>query len=65
MRDVRWRKSSYSEDGGNNCVEVAAVAGKVAIRDSKRPERVLPVRRAAFHAMVSAASSGRLERPVD
>jgi hypothetical protein len=32
-----WRKSSYS-GGGNNCVEVAAGAATVAVRDSKDPE---------------------------
>ncbi|NHD18993.1 MULTISPECIES: DUF397 domain-containing protein [Actinopolyspora] len=30
----RWRKSSYS-DNGANCVEVAALPGAVAARDSK------------------------------
>jgi len=35
---VTWRKSSYSTGGGSNCVEVAYVAGSVAIRDSKDPE---------------------------
>jgi hypothetical protein len=33
-----WRKSSYSTGGGNNCVEVAAVPGAVAVRDSKDPD---------------------------
>jgi len=34
---VRWRKSSHS-GGGNDCVEVAFVAGGAALRDSKDPE---------------------------
>ncbi|MBC6456604.1 DUF397 domain-containing protein [Actinomadura sp. HBU206391] len=35
---VAWRKSSYSGGSGSgNCVEVAAIAGSVAIRDSKDP----------------------------
>ncbi|GGS58344.1 DUF397 domain-containing protein [Streptomyces griseoviridis] len=34
--DVVWRKSSYSDGGGTNCVEVAdGVPGLVPIRDSK------------------------------
>ncbi|MFC4060890.1 DUF397 domain-containing protein [Planomonospora corallina] len=34
---ARWRKSSYSTDGGN-CVEVADnLPGIVAVRDSKDP----------------------------
>jgi hypothetical protein len=34
----RWRKSSYSGNGGGNCVEVALVAGGIAVRDSKNPD---------------------------
>jgi hypothetical protein len=30
-----WRKSSYSGDGGSNCVEVADDDGRVFVRDSK------------------------------
>ncbi|MDW4900959.1 MULTISPECIES: DUF397 domain-containing protein [Streptomyces] len=34
-----WRKSSYSNSDGGNCVEVAdGFAGVVPVRDSKRPE---------------------------
>jgi hypothetical protein len=32
--DLRWRKSSYSGNGGGNCVEVA-VGGQVMVRDSQ------------------------------
>ncbi|MGI5167822.1 DUF397 domain-containing protein [Spirillospora sp. CA-253888] len=37
VRKALWRKSSYSEPNGGDCVEVAGVAGVVAIRDSKHP----------------------------
>jgi hypothetical protein len=34
-----WRKSSYSGNGGGNCVEVALnLPGVVAVRDSKDPD---------------------------
>ena len=33
---VRWHKSSYSSASGQ-CVEVAPVAGGIAVRDSKNP----------------------------
>ena len=33
-----WRKSSYSADAGSNCVEVAVLPGRVAVRDSKSPD---------------------------
>jgi hypothetical protein len=37
---TNWRKSSYSGDGGTgggDCVEVAAVGERFAVRDSKDP----------------------------
>ena len=30
-----WSKSTYSDGSGNNCVEIAAVASGVGVRDSK------------------------------
>ena len=33
--NVRWRKSSYSGNGGSDCVEVAA-ADHVFVRDSQQ-----------------------------
>lgn len=34
----RWHKSSYSGNGGGDCVEVARnIPGTVAVRDSKDP----------------------------
>jgi hypothetical protein len=32
--DPRWRKSSYSGNGGN-CIEVATAPGTILVRDSK------------------------------
>ena len=35
----RWRKSSYSGNGGGDCVEVARdLPGGIAVRDSKNPD---------------------------
>jgi hypothetical protein len=35
----RWQKSSYSGNGGGNCVEVARnLPHVVAVRDSKNPD---------------------------
>jgi Domain of unknown function (DUF397) len=34
---LRWRKSSYSGNGGGNCVEVASGRRSVLVRDSKDP----------------------------
>jgi hypothetical protein len=43
--DLRWRKSSYSGNGGGNCVEVADQAARVLVRDTK--DRTGPVLRFA------------------
>lgn len=46
--DVRWRTSSYSGNGGGNCVEVA-VGGRVLVRDSQdRARTVLQFPEAAW-----------------
>ncbi|MFI9598413.1 DUF397 domain-containing protein [Streptomyces sp. NPDC052043] len=38
LSNARWRKSSYSDGNGGNCVEVAdGVPGVVPVRDSKVP----------------------------
>ncbi|MFJ8697279.1 DUF397 domain-containing protein [Streptomyces roseolilacinus] len=34
-RDPHWFKSSHSDPGGGNCVEVAHAPGAVHVRDSK------------------------------
>jgi Domain of unknown function (DUF397) len=46
LSNARWRKSSRSSGGGNaDCVEVAFVADRAAIQDSKNPgyALVMPV----------------------
>ncbi|WP_405141844.1 DUF397 domain-containing protein [Sphaerisporangium sp. NBC_01403] len=35
LANAHWRKSSHSGDDGSNCVEVAHLAGRRAVRDSK------------------------------
>ncbi len=33
--DPRWRKASYSNNGGADCVETGSVPGAILIRDTK------------------------------
>jgi hypothetical protein len=36
MTEPAWRKSTYSDASGGDCVEVAVAPGTVRVRDSKR-----------------------------
>jgi hypothetical protein len=50
-----WRKSSYSTSG-NDCLEVAHVPSRSAVRDSKNPDGPrLEFPRAAFLSFVAMA----------
>jgi hypothetical protein len=42
--DPRWRKASYSGNGGADCVETGSVPGAVLIRDTRDRERGLVLR---------------------
>ncbi|MET7483340.1 DUF397 domain-containing protein [Streptomyces sp. NPDC005538] len=44
LTSATWRKSSYSDAEGADCVEIAAgVPGLIPVRDSKRPQTADPV----------------------
>ncbi|TQF03370.1 DUF397 domain-containing protein [Kitasatospora acidiphila] len=59
MSDLKWFKSSYSDNGGA-CVEVAAnVPGVIPVRDSKDPEGPsLTFTPAGFAAFVAGVKGG-------
>jgi len=57
----QWRKSSYSGNGGGNCVEVALnlPGGQIGVRDSKDPDGpVLVFTADEWQAFVSGARAG-------
>lgn len=37
MEHLKWRKASQSSSNGGECVELAALSGKIFARDSKNP----------------------------
>ncbi|MEU1277244.1 DUF397 domain-containing protein [Streptomyces sp. NPDC005805] len=54
-----WFKSSYSDDGGGNCIEVAVTTGSVLVRDSKDTSRTpLALSPAAWTAFTGHARGG-------
>ncbi|MBO0917398.1 DUF397 domain-containing protein [Streptomyces laculatispora] len=59
MADLHWVKSSFSDAGGNNCVEVATVENEdIALRESDSPDTVLTTTPSAMRALVLAVKSG-------
>ncbi|MFI1740779.1 DUF397 domain-containing protein [Streptomyces sioyaensis] len=62
LAGVAWRKSSYSDGGANNCVEIAdGFPGAVPVRDSKNPEGpVLLFPAAAWSGFIGGMKDGQL-----
>jgi hypothetical protein len=62
LSTATWRRSSYSDNNGGNCVEVApGLPGLVPVRDSKDPARAaLVFTAAAWTAFVSGLRKGGL-----
>ncbi|MFE9723202.1 DUF397 domain-containing protein [Streptomyces sp. NPDC005794] len=60
MSDLHWVKSSYSDAGGNNCVEVATLAdgSGVALRESESPGTTLVARHGALKALLTTIKAG-------
>ncbi|GAA0595994.1 DUF397 domain-containing protein [Actinomadura livida] len=57
LAGIQWRKSSRSGHQGGECVEVAALAPAVAVRDSKDPDGP----RLAFGAAAWRVFAGRVK----
>jgi hypothetical protein len=63
LSDARWRKSSRSNGGGAQCVEMAHLKIGTAVRDSKAPAGpalIFPT--GAFRAFIAEATSGGFDR---
>lgn len=60
LAHARWWKSSYS-GGANDCVEVAELGERAAVRDSKEISRgPLLFPKAAMRALVGGITSGAI-----
>jgi Domain of unknown function (DUF397) len=58
-----WRKSTFSNGSGGNCVEVARnLAGIVAVRDSKQPDGPkLIVQAGEWRAFIARTRQARVQ----
>lgn len=58
---AQWRKSSYSDGAGNNCIEAAHFPNEIAVRDSKAPDgAALLFGRSSWSSFVAAAANDGL-----
>jgi hypothetical protein len=56
-----WRKLSYSSANGGNCIEVAQLRGRAAVRDSKDPDGpALQFSDESWRAFIGAVKSERI-----
>lgn len=63
LRDAQWRKASYSNTQGGNCVEVADLGTQVVVRDSKDPDGpTLRFTRAEWEAFIAGAKDGEFDQ---
>ncbi|WP_327727941.1 DUF397 domain-containing protein [Streptomyces sp. NBC_00487] len=63
MSDFSWQKSSFSEGGAANCVEIAAATtSRVHLRESATPETVIATTSAALHAFLGGIKGETLGR---
>jgi uncharacterized protein DUF397 len=59
-----WRKSSYSNDQGSNCVEVAVTDDQILVRDSKHPDGpTLAFTPSEWRAFVSGVKASEFDVP--
>ncbi|MET7936329.1 DUF397 domain-containing protein [Streptomyces sp. NPDC005322] len=61
MSDLNWRKSSFSDGAGPNCVELATAPDGIRMRESDQPGAVIRTHPAALSAFIRAVKSGRLD----
>ncbi|GGY87452.1 DUF397 domain-containing protein [Streptomyces poonensis] len=56
--ELRRLKSSFSGDGGNNCVEVAATPAGAALRESDAPADILTTGQGPLLSLVRGLRTG-------
>lgn len=64
VHDLHWLKSSFSDEGGNNCVEIATHEdGGIALRESDSPAAIVSTNQAALRALVLGVKAGEVGPP--
>ncbi|EKX66148.1 DUF397 domain-containing protein [Streptomyces ipomoeae] len=58
MSGLHWVKSSFSDEGGNNCVELASTEDGIALRESECPAEVLATCSGTLGALLHSVKAG-------
>jgi hypothetical protein len=65
LSTLNWVKSSFSDAGGNNCIEIAVNGDGIAIRESFDPDTIVTTDRTTLRTFILDAKRGRLDHLVD
>lgn len=58
---LQWQKSSFSGAGGENCVQLAAAAGTVLLRESDAPRAIVTASPAALRRLLVEIKAGEFD----
>ncbi|MFC5824981.1 DUF397 domain-containing protein [Nonomuraea insulae] len=64
--EIAWHISSYSADGGGNCVEAGPLqdgSGRVAVRHSKLQDVVIVYTKPEWQAFLAGVQAGEFDFP--
>ncbi|MFC0601986.1 DUF397 domain-containing protein [Streptomyces palmae] len=61
MHELNWQKSSFSEPGGADCVELASSTTGIHLRESDDPEVVLTTTPRALRVLLDSIRLGRFD----
>ncbi|MCC3653014.1 MULTISPECIES: DUF397 domain-containing protein [Streptomyces] len=59
--DIRWQKSSFSEQPEGNCLELAAGEAVVLMRESDAPAGVIVTTPERLRALVAGVKAGEFD----
>ncbi len=59
--EINWQKSSFSGKEGEQCVEMAARADMIWIRESDAPSLTARANRAGFAVFLAGVKTGRFD----
>ncbi|WKX70923.1 DUF397 domain-containing protein [Streptomyces sp. XD-27] len=60
--EIHWKKSSFSSGGdGGQCIELAATADGILMRESDEPATVVTTSRDEFRALVLGVKAGEFD----